>query len=121
MINKRRLFFRLIAVLLLVVIAVAMFIVGRGHTVYVDNKTIEANGETYKAFNRVNVFVNGERGVGLFEGPAEFLGFGDGETLVGDDRDRSGFLDRFGDLGDGFLFGEKNLLVHGMYLLSVYM
>ena len=61
MINKRRLFFRLIAVLLLVVIAIAMFIVGRGHTVYVDNKTIEANGETYKAFNRVNVFVNGER------------------------------------------------------------
>lgn len=59
--KKRSLFFRLAAVLLLVLIATAMFIIGRGHTVYIDNKTIEVEGETYKAFNRVNVFVNGER------------------------------------------------------------
>ena len=38
-----------------------MFIIGRGHTVYIDNKALDYEGETYKAFNRVNVYVNGER------------------------------------------------------------
>lgn len=59
--SKRGLFFKLAAVAILVAIAAVMFVIGRGHTVYVDNKTLEYNGETYKAYNRVNVYVNGER------------------------------------------------------------
>ena len=59
--SKRSLFFKLAAVAFLVAIAAVMFVIGRGHTVYVDNKTLEYNGETYKAYNRVNVYVNGER------------------------------------------------------------
>ncbi len=48
---------------LAVILAVAavMFVIGRGHTVYFDNKTAEYNGTEYAAFNRVNVTVNGER------------------------------------------------------------
>ena len=59
--NKRRLLFRLGAVAILIAIAACMFVIGRGHTVYIDNKTIEMNGETYKAPYRVNVYVKGEQ------------------------------------------------------------
>ena len=59
--NKRRLLFRLGAIALLVVIAACMMVIGRGHTVYVDNKSLDYNGETYKPYYRATVFVNGER------------------------------------------------------------
>ena len=59
--SSRSIFFKAAALLILVAIAATMFVIGRGHTVYIDNKSIEYNGETYKAFNRVNVYVNGER------------------------------------------------------------
>ena len=59
--NKRRFFFRLGAIALLVAIAACMMVIGRGHTVYFDNKTIEVNGQTYEAFHKVEVFVKGEK------------------------------------------------------------
>ena len=41
--NKtRRWLFRLGTLLILVAIAACMMVVGRGHTVYLDNKTLEA-------------------------------------------------------------------------------
>ena len=59
--NKlRKLLFRVGAVLLLVLIAGIMFIVGRGHTVYLDNKTLEYNGETYSALYKIEVVKDGE-------------------------------------------------------------
>ena len=54
--NKRRLLFRIGAVAILIAIAACMMVIGRGHTVYVDNKTLEYNGETYKTPYRVNVY-----------------------------------------------------------------
>ena len=42
-------------------VAAVMFVIGRGHTVYFDNKTAEYNGTEYAAFQRVNVNVGGER------------------------------------------------------------
>ena len=60
--NKtRRLLFQLGTLLLLLAIAACMMVIGRGHTVYVDNKTLEYNGETYKTPYRVNVYVGEER------------------------------------------------------------
>lgn len=59
--NKRRLLFRIGAVAILIAIAACMMIIGRGHTVYVDNKTLEYNGETYKTPYRVNVYIGEER------------------------------------------------------------
>ena len=59
--NKtRRILFCTGAVLLLVLIAGLMFIVGRGHTVYLDNKTLEYNGETYSALYKIEVVQNGK-------------------------------------------------------------
>ena len=47
--NKRSLVIRICAVLVLILIAACMMVVGRGHTVYLDNKSIEYDGRTYEA------------------------------------------------------------------------
>ena len=59
--NKRKLLIRLAVLLVILGIAAVMFVIGRGHTVYFDNKTAEYEGTEYAAFQRVNVFVNGEQ------------------------------------------------------------
>ena len=60
--NKtRRIVFSLVLVLILVAVAACMMVIGRGHTVYFDNKTLEDyQGQTYKAFDKVVVTVKGE-------------------------------------------------------------
>ena len=55
--SNRRLIFQLAAVVVLIVIAYAMTIVGRGHTVYLDNKKLEYNGKTYDTPYKVVVLV----------------------------------------------------------------
>ena len=59
--NRRRFFFRLGAIVLLAAIAACMMVIGRGHTVYIDNKSLEYEGETYAPYYRATVYVNGER------------------------------------------------------------
>lgn len=60
--KTRRLLFSLLLLLILAAIAGTMMVIGRGHTVYFDNKTIEEyQGQEYKAFNRVVVTVKGEQ------------------------------------------------------------
>ncbi|MBQ6146749.1 MAG: hypothetical protein IJI82_06930 [Clostridia bacterium] len=58
--KTRRILFCTGAVLLLVLIAGLMFIVGRGHSVYLDNKTLEYDGQTYNAYHKVEVVQNGK-------------------------------------------------------------
>lgn len=75
--KTRSLLFKLGAVLILVAIAVLMLFVGRGHTVYFDNKAIEINGEKVKGPYKVEVFVNGERVAKLYDkerGKATWIG-----------------------------------------------
>ena len=43
---KRRLLFQILAVVLLVAIGYTMTIIGRGHTIYLDSKTLEYDGQT---------------------------------------------------------------------------
>ena len=64
---KRKILFRAGAIALLLLIAAAMFIIGRGHTVYLDNRAIEYNGQTYSALTRAVVFVDGKQVARLFE------------------------------------------------------
>ena len=59
--NKRKWIIRGCALLVILAIATLMFLVGRGHTVYIDNKTLEFNGQTADALQRVEVWVGGER------------------------------------------------------------
>lgn len=59
--NKRMILFRLGTILLLLMIAGIMMVIGRGHTVYIDNKSLEYNGQTYETPYKVEVYVDGER------------------------------------------------------------
>ena len=59
--NKRKWIFRACTLAFLLIVAAVMFIIGRGHTVYIDNKTLEYNGQTAEAFQKVEVYVGEER------------------------------------------------------------
>ena len=60
--NKtRRLLFRIGTVLVLIAIAACMMVIGRGHTVYFDNKKIEVDGTTYDPPYKVTIYVGGEQ------------------------------------------------------------
>ncbi len=59
--SKRQFLFRAGALLIVLAIAACMFVIGRGHTVYFDNKTAEYNGQEYEAFHKVVVTVDGEQ------------------------------------------------------------
>lgn len=59
--NHKKLLVRLGVLAVVLGVAAVMLVIGRGHTVYFDNKTAEYEGTEYTAFQRVNVFVNGEQ------------------------------------------------------------
>ena len=60
--NKtRRLLFQIGSVLILLAIAACMMVIGRGHTVYFDNKKLEYEGTTYEPPYKVTVYVGGEQ------------------------------------------------------------
>lgn len=51
--KTRRIVFSLLLLLILVAIAGTMMVIGRGHTVYLDSKTLEEyQGQEYKTANR---------------------------------------------------------------------
>ncbi|MBQ1491027.1 MAG: hypothetical protein IIZ39_03640 [Blautia sp.] len=51
----------ILVVIVLIVIAAVMFRIGRGHTIYFDNKPLTAEGQTYDSWYQVEVFVEDER------------------------------------------------------------
>ena len=58
--NKKKILWRVGALVVLLAIAAVMFVIGRGHTIYVDNKKLEYNGETIECPYRI--LVNDENG-----------------------------------------------------------
>ena len=59
--SKRSWIIRIAFVLVLVLIAVLMLRIGRGHTIYFDNRTLEYQGTTTAAPYKITVYVNGEQ------------------------------------------------------------
>lgn len=59
--NIRRILFTSCLIAILIGISVVCFIVGRGHSIYFDNKVIE--GKDYFAYNEVSI-MNGDKAVG---------------------------------------------------------
>ena len=59
--KTRRLVIRIAAVLVLVVIGVVMGVIGRGHTIYLDNKSLDYEGQSYKAPYKITVTAGGEQ------------------------------------------------------------
>ena len=81
--KKRTLFFRIGAIVILLAIAAVMMVIGRGHTVYFDNKKLEYNGETYDTPYKVCVYVGDERVAKLYDkerGMATWIASDFGET-----------------------------------------
>ena len=70
--SKRKLLVRLIAFLAVIGIAAWMFVIGRGHTIYFDNKPLEADGQTYESPYQIQVLVDGESIGKLKEGELKF-------------------------------------------------
>ncbi len=66
---SRQNIFQLITVVVVLLIGLIMFIVGKQHVILLDNKTVESNGKTYPAFSIVEVQVN--RGESLELGPRD--------------------------------------------------
>lgn len=65
--KTRRLVIRVAAVLVLIIVGIIMSIIGRGHTIYLENKTLEYNGQTYKAPYKVTIYVGDEQLTKLYD------------------------------------------------------
>ncbi|MBR1455617.1 MAG: hypothetical protein IJ594_00480 [Oscillospiraceae bacterium] len=65
--KKRMLLFRLGTLAVLIAIAAVMMVIGRGHTVYLDNKKLEYEGTEYKTPYKVVVLVKGEQVAKLYD------------------------------------------------------
>ena len=66
--NKRRLLFRVAAIVIILAIAAVMFVIGRGHTLYFDNKETAYNGQTVEPFYKVVVTVGDQKPAKLSKG-----------------------------------------------------
>ncbi len=65
--SKRRVLICLLSVAVLAAIAAVMMIIGRGHTIYVDNRSVDYNGQTYEAPYKVTVYVKDEQIAKLYD------------------------------------------------------
>ena len=59
--TKRSWIIRIAFVLVLVLVAVLMLRIGRGHTVYFDNRGLDKDGQSVAAPYKITVYVNGEQ------------------------------------------------------------
>lgn len=59
--TKRSWIIRIAFVLVLVLVAVLMLRIGRGHTVYFDNRALDKGGHSVAAPYKITVYVNGEQ------------------------------------------------------------
>ena len=66
--NKRRLLFRVAAIVIILAVAAVMFVIGRGHTLYFDNKETAYNGQTVEPFYKVVVTVGDQKPAKLSKG-----------------------------------------------------
>ena len=66
--KTRKILMRVLALAIVIGIAVWMFIIGRGHTVYFDNKALDADGQSYSPFYKIEVFVDDVSVAKLSEG-----------------------------------------------------
>jgi hypothetical protein len=66
--DKKIWIYRGLALLVVIGIAAAMFVIGRGHTIYFDNKSTEVGGTTIDAPYSIEVYVKGEKAAKLKSG-----------------------------------------------------
>ena len=59
----KRTMYRIIALTGILVLAVVLFFIGKGHTLLLDNQDITINGSSYKATHAINVMINDQKTV----------------------------------------------------------
>jgi len=64
--NGKKLLIRCAFVAALLAVAAVMMVIGRGHTVYFDNKALEYNGQTCGVPYKVVVYIKGEQVAKLY-------------------------------------------------------
>lgn len=75
--KKRTVLVRLLALLALLLVAAVMMVIGRGHTIYFDNKPLDYQGTACEPPYKVEVTVKGERVAKLYDnerGMATWMG-----------------------------------------------
>ena len=63
---RKSLLFKVGALIIVLALSALMVFIGRGHTVYLDNKAIEYEGKTYACPYKVTVVVKGEQVAKLY-------------------------------------------------------
>ena len=58
--RAKRWIIRAAVVAVVIAVSALMMVIGRGHTIYVDNKTVEYGGQSYKGFDKVEVSIKGQ-------------------------------------------------------------
>ena len=67
--NTRKIIFRILALAVVIAIAACMFVIGRGHTIYFDNKELTGpDGTVYEPWYNIEVLVGGKRVANLSAG-----------------------------------------------------
>jgi hypothetical protein len=93
--KNKSLLYKIILVLVLVALCFIMIYIGRGHTLYLDNKGMEVGGRLIEAPYRTKVFIkgkevanlsDGDRGMGIWIGPKAHLDLEITETKGGDKK-----------------------------------
>lgn len=80
--TNKTIIYKIILVLILVILCFVMIYIGRGHTLYFDNKSMSINGVDVKAPYRIKIFIkgnevadlnDGDRGMAIWIGPKAHL------------------------------------------------
>lgn len=67
--NTRKIIFRILALAIVIAVAACMFVIGRGHTIYFDNKELTGpDGTVYEPWYNIEVLVGGKRVANLSAG-----------------------------------------------------
>ena len=75
--SKRQMIFRIAALIIVIAIVAVMFVIGRAHTIYFDNKSGEYSGNVYEPYYKVNIIMDGESIAKLYDderGMASIMG-----------------------------------------------
>ena len=121
--KNRKWIYRCLLILILIIICFLMIYIGRGHTLYFDNKDMEVNGSLIEAPYRVKVFIkgkevanlnNGDRGMGIWIGPKAHLDF-EITKVKGGDKENASYSVALPRAYDGVVINLVGLMNNATY------
>ena len=123
MMKNKSLIYKILVIVVLVLICFAMIYIGRGHTLYFDNKSMELNGVNVDPPYRVKVFIkgkevanlnDGDRGMGIWIGPKAQLDF-EITKVKGGDKESASYSVPLPRAYDGVVINLVGLMNNALY------